>query len=254
MRRDKAFIILSPAFAANEEDTIWLPWLQTLVTAFNRNYPELSIIVFAFHYPHTIKKYQWHNNKIIPLNGTHTKKLFRLTIWLKIFFEIRKIKKQFSIVGIFSMWCGECTLVAKHVAKIFQLKYLCWILGQDARESNTMVKRIGPEASSLVAMSDFLADEFYKNHKIKPQHVIPDGVDVTLFNSQLPAKDIDIVGAGSLSTLKQYNIFVDVVYMLKQQNPNIKTVLCGDGEEGENIKAQIKKSGLEKNIICNGNG
>ncbi|HEY2727181.1 MAG TPA: glycosyltransferase [Parafilimonas sp.] len=250
--RNKTLIIFSPAFAGSEADTVWLPWLQTLVTAFNRNYPELSIIVFAFQYPHTTKKYNWYGNKIIPLNGMYKKKLSRLSMWLRIFFEMQKIKKEFTIVGIFSMWCGECTLIAKYVSKIFNVKYLCWILGQDARKNNRFVKRIQPKASSLIAMSDFLVDEFYKNHNIKPQYVIPDGIDIGLFDSTLPKKDIDIVGAGSLSTLKQYNIFVEIISLLKKHNANIKAVLCGDGEEENNIKNQVQNLGLENNIALVG--
>lgn len=246
--KNKTLIIFSPAFPGNETDTIWLPWLQTLVTAFNKNYPGLSIIVFSFQYPHTTKNYFWHGNKIVPLNGMHKKKLLRSTIWLRVFFEMRKIKREYNIIGIFSMWCSECTLVAKYISKIFSIKYLCWILGQDAKKDNKFVKLIQPKASSLIAMSDFLVDEFYKNHNIKPQYVIPDGIDVELFDPILPKKDIDIVGAGSLSTLKQYNIFVEVISLLKKDNQNIRAVLCGNGEEENNIKSQIQQLGLKKNI------
>src|SRR5436190_24321238 len=108
-RQNKTILIFSPAFAASEADTIWLPWLQIIVKALNKNFPELTVIVFAFQYPYSTKAYRWHNNEIIPFNGFHKKKSGRLLMWVNILSSIRKIKKTHDLVGIFSLWCGECT-------------------------------------------------------------------------------------------------------------------------------------------------
>ena len=245
---NKAILIFSPAFAANESDTIWLPWLQIFVKALNKNYPRLKVIVFAFQYPHTTKTYTWHNNTVIPFNGINKKKHQRFLMWLNIFLLIKKIKKENNIIGIFSMWCGECTFIAKYAAKFFKLKYFCWIVGQDARASNNYIKRIQPKASNLVAMSDFLADEFFRNHNIRPAHVVTNGIDVSLFDNMPLKKDIHIIGAGSLSILKRYDILVEVIAALKNNIPDIKAVLCGDGEARQQIENMIRKLFLTNNI------
>ena len=251
-RQNKTIIIFSPAFAANEADTIWLPWLQIFVRALNKNFPGLNVIVFAFQYPYTTKTYRWHNNAVIPFNGSHKKKGERLLMWLKIFSLVRKIKKTHNVPGIFSMWCTECTFVAKYAAKFLNLKYFCWIVGQDARATNTYVKRIRPYPSLLITISDFLVDEFYRNHGIKPQHTIPMGIDISLFNSLPVKKDIDVIGVGSLSILKQYDIFVQIVATLKENLPDVKAMLCGDGEDREHIKEMIKRLSLNENITLTG--
>ena len=251
-QHDKVFIIFSPAFPADEKDTIWLPSLQTFVRALNRNFPQLKVIVFAFQYPHASKTYQWHNNTIISYNGMHKTRAARLLMWANIFFKVRKIKSQHHVVGIFSQWCTECTFVAKHVAKYFKIQQFCWILGQDARKSNTYVKRIRPKASSLITLSDFLVDEFEKNHGIRPQHVIPKGIDVSLFEAMPKVKDIDIIGAGSLSVLKQYDRFVQIISMLKKSKPDIKAMLCGGGEDHQHIEELAQQLSLNKNLKLTG--
>ena len=51
MNPKNTLIILSPGFAANEEDTTCLPPQQVFVKALNRNFPSLQIIILAFQYP-----------------------------------------------------------------------------------------------------------------------------------------------------------------------------------------------------------
>ncbi|HEX5151443.1 MAG TPA: glycosyltransferase [Parafilimonas sp.] len=251
-KRNKTFIIFSPAFPDGENDSVWVPWLQTIVQAINNNFPELNVIVFAFQYPYTTKAYSWRNNKIIPFNGFHKGRGARFLMWMKIFIEVRKVKKQYDIVGIFSQWCTECTFVAKYVAKFFRLQYFCWVLGGDARETNTYVKRIRPKPSLLITISDFLVDEFYKNHGIRPQHIIPTGIDISLFDALEEQKDIDVVGVGALSVLKQYDLFVEIIAKLKEHLPDIKTMICGDGEDREHIDEMIKELAVSENLTVTG--
>jgi glycosyltransferase involved in cell wall biosynthesis len=251
-KRKKTFIIFSPAFPADEEDSTWLPWLQTFVKAINKNFPELNVVVFAFQYPYTSKAYSWHSNEVVPFNGFHKRRVARFLMWMNIFIEARKIKNKYDVVGIFSQWCTECALVAKYVAKFFKLRHFCWVLGGDARETNIYVKRIRPEPSSLITISDFLVDEFYRSHGIRPQHIIPTGIDISLFDPSKQKKDIDIIGVGSLNILKQYDVFVEVIAKLKESLPGIKAVICGDGEEREHIKARVKELLVSDNLSMTG--
>jgi hypothetical protein len=49
-------------------------------------------------------------------------------------------------------------------------------MGQDADKTNQYVKRIRPGDQELIAISDFIKEEFQKNHNITPKHIIPIGV------------------------------------------------------------------------------
>ncbi len=152
-------------------------------------------------------------------------------LWLNISLKLRNLKKQKNIAGIFSCWCGECALVGKYFTKANVLPHFIWICGQDARAANKMVKWMKPKADALIAISKPVQDEFYKNHKIKPKHVIENGIDVSMFTGTTTERTIDILGVGSLIHLKQFEILIKLVSNLKKIKTDIKAVLCGDGPE-----------------------
>jgi len=125
-------------------------------------------------------------------------------------------------------------------------------LGQDAKKENKYPKRSQLPAGDLIALSNFLRSEFEKNHGLKPSHVIPAGINTRLFNSCIKAKDIDIIGTGSLIPLKQYDLFLEVIAEIKKQIPGIKSVLVGKGPEKENLQLLITNLGLQSNVILAG--
>jgi len=249
--KNKTLFIFSPAFP-DEKESGWLPPVQVFIRALNRNFPEIKLIIFSFQYPCYTKQYAWEGNTVIPFNGMHKNKFERLVMWLRIISTCYFKQKNQNIIGILSLWCGECAFVAKYCAKLFSLKHFCWILGQDARSFNTYVKRIKPKAEVLVALSDFLRDEFYRSHNIQPGHVITNGIDTGMFGAMPSVKDIDIIGVGSLSPLKQYNIFIEIVDEAKKYLPSIKAMLCGDGEDVKNIQFMIREKDLSKHVELTG--
>lgn len=252
MKDRRTLCIFSPAFPKDEADSTWLPWLQSLVKNINSNFTYIDIVIFSFQYPSCTIEYKWYNNLVIPFNGRSKTKVERLLMWLKILRRFRPLKKNRQIEGIFSLWCGETTLLAKCCSKLFDVKFFCWILGGDARPGNKYIKWIRPKASELIAMSDFLQDEFYRNYGVRPFCVIPNGIDTSLFPSQRHARSIDIVGAGSLSALKRYDLLIEIVKELKHVFPDIKAVLCGGGEKQNELKELVRKYNLEKNLLLTG--
>jgi glycosyltransferase involved in cell wall biosynthesis len=127
------------------------------------------------------------------------------------------------------------------------------MLGQDAKVGNNYVKQIKPNGAMLIALSDFLVREFSINYGIKPAHVIPPGVDTSLFRPlDAGVRDIDVIGAGSLISLKQYDLFINVIKSLTLTFPDIKAVICGKGPEMEALNKQIIRLKLTNNIEMKG--
>jgi len=249
----ETFIVLIPGFPEDEKDTTCLPAQQLLIREINRLYPSLQITVLAFQYPFHNKEYYWFGNRVISFDGRNKNGVSRLITWLKVFLKLRSLQKQKNVVGVFSCWCTECAFVGKYFTETNHLPHYIWICGQDARTNNKLVKLIRPNANSLIAISDFLVREFFKNHKIKPAHTIPIGIDPSLFtNKKNVARDICCLGVGSLIPLKQYEIFIDIVEQLKQQYPDINTMICGEGPEFEKLKGLIHTKNLQKNILLAG--
>jgi glycosyltransferase involved in cell wall biosynthesis len=250
----KTLIILSPAFPGNESDeqSPWIPAKQSLIRALNRNFPELEIIILVFQFPLNKTEYFWHGNRVIPFGGANVRRGHNLKLWYRVFRKLMALRKSKELFGIISFWCAECCLVGSYFSRFYGTRHLCWISGLDAKKENKFVKRIRPKANELATMSDFLMDEFDKNHGIRPRFLIPDGIDVSLFSDEKPERTIDIMGAGNLVLLKRYDIFVDAVAAIKEQHSPLNAFLCGGGSEEENIKEQIKHLGLTDNATLTG--
>ncbi len=254
MSKDKTLIILTPAFPADESETHWIPFLQLMVKALKKTSPGLKIVVISFAYPTEEKAYSWNGVEVVSFNGSKKNKLERLIMWRKIWKKLREIRRTRNVIGLFSIWCDECAFVGKYFAKWHSMKHVVWICGQDALNTNRWVKRIRPKPSELAAMSPFLVNEFYKNHGVKPMHIIPNAIDPGLFEQ--PAsneKDIDIMAAGSLVSLKQYDHLVEVIATIKKSVPGVKAVHCGIGDEKDRIEAMMEKLDTTNNLQLLGN-
>jgi glycosyltransferase involved in cell wall biosynthesis len=244
-------LILSPAFAEHEGDS-WLPAQERFILTVNKLYPHLSIIIISFHFPAVKTNYNWYGNEVIALGGGMKGKWNSLLLWRKAWLTLKNLQQQHNLLGIFSFFCSECAFVGHHFAKRNALQHYIWILGQDAKASNKQVKRIKPSVNELVAISDFLIREFERNHKIKPAHMIPLGLDQQSAIVNSSKRSIDLLGVGSLIPLKQYGVFIEVVKAIQAQLPEVKAKICGDGEEQENLLKQIKGLGLQGNIAMPG--
>lgn len=245
-------LVLSPGFPANEADSTCLPAQQSLILSLNTHFPEVKVIILAFEYPHTSQPYTWFGNEVIPFNGRNQGGAARWLRWIRIWIELTRLKRKHRIKGLLSFWLGQCSLIGNYFGRRYRLKQYTWILGQDARVGNRYLKWIHPHADSLIAMSDFLSNQLYKQYAVKPAYTIPNGIDPGLFPTLPVNRDIDIIGVGSLIPLKQYAIFIEVVSALKQTIPRLKVYLCGEGTERNRLHSLIQKQGLEDTISLTG--
>lgn len=252
MHKGKTLVVLIPAFPANELEKNWLPTQQMILRWIKKTFPEINIIVLSFVYPDRLSEYQWEGVKVFSFNGMKFRKLRRVLLWRKIWKQLKQINREHEITGILSFWCGECALIGSYFGKRYAIDHRIMICGQDARKKNKLVRFIRPSSNELIAISDFLSDEFYRNHHIKPAHMIPNAIDISMFPPSAETRDIDVIGVGSLSILKQYDFFVDIVAQLRKRKPTIKAALCGDGEDTERIKRIIKDLSLEDTISMPG--
>ncbi len=248
----QTLVILSPGFPENETDSTCLPFLQNFITELNTQFRSLNIVVLAFDYPFISTTYLWKNNTVHSFNGYKKNRIRKLFKWLSIWQKLNALKKKENVIGMLSLWCGECAYIGNKYAKRNSIKHFSWILGQDAKKENRYANRIKPSAETLIAISDFIQTEFEKNHGIAPLHTIPLGITTGNFTTEKHKRDIDILGVGSLISLKQYELFIEIIHHLKTYFPNIKAALCGKGPEEENLLQQIEKYSLQQNIILRG--
>ncbi|MEQ9412742.1 MAG: glycosyltransferase, partial [Cyclobacteriaceae bacterium] len=248
----EALIILTPGFPSNENDTTTMYSQQLFVKILAEEFPEIAPIVISLHYPYTKKKYKWLGTEVIPLNGMRLPRWLRFLPWILAWQKLEKINRNYQIIGVLSFWCHEPALIGNWFSKRNKIRHLIWILGQDARKSNWLVKFIKPSSENLVSISDWITSEFEKNHHIRPSFYIPNGIDPADFSPTLGLKTIDIIGVGSLVALKQYTVFIDVVASLALSLPNLRVELCGTGRELALLKNKVDKMGLANMVTFRG--
>lgn len=248
----KAIIILTPGFPSTETELNCLPALQQFVQLLQQTYPDVQVIVLTFQYPFVKKEYRWHNCVVQAFNGQGRPGFFRLLLWRKVWRSLLRLRKQYQLVGLLSFWLTETAWVGKRFANKFQLPHYCWLQGQDVKKENRYVKRVKPNGDELIAISDFIAGTLLKDHGIQAAHVIPIGVrpqEQVLYGG---LRDIDIIGAGSLIPLKQFDVFVHVVAQIARQYPQLKVLLCGAGPLEGHLKRLIADLELQHIITLTG--
>ncbi|HTI07196.1 MAG TPA: glycosyltransferase [Puia sp.] len=263
--RPAALVILTPAIPADESPVNWVTTQQLFIKTVKENYPQGKVIVLSFYYPYSAAVYEWHGIPVTSFNGTRYRKVRRVVFWRNVWKKLTAIRRDYEITGLFSFWCGECALIGHYYGIRYGIRHYCWLCGQDARKSNKLVKFIRPRPDELIAMSDFLVDEFERNHGIRPRYRIPNGIDPREFvpvteSPDLPTKpaampaerSIDILGVGTLSRFKQYHLLVEIITSLRSSLPAIKGLHCGEGEEKERIQTLIREAGIEDHLCLRG--
>ncbi len=245
-------VILTPGFPSNESDTTCLPLQQQFIKKIKENYPALQIIVLSFQYPYRRADYSWNGIAVKSFGGKNRGGFQRWLCWQQVKKELNHLHAKYQIKGIISFWLGECAFVGKKFADRHQLKHYCWLLGQDAKKGNRYYNRIKPGAQELVALSDFIQDSFEKNYGIRPAHIIPPGIDTSLFSHLSSDRPIDLLAVGSLIPLKQFNIFIEIVAAIKKEFPAVRALLCGDGPERKKLQQRAASLGLANNIQLTG--
>lgn len=244
--RQKAFIILIPGFAASEADTNCLPMQQSFVRALSKQYPEINTIVLSFQYPFFEKTYKWFGATVTSFNGRNKGGLPGIFLRRRVSRSLKRLRETYEVIGLLSFWLGECAYVGKKFAERNGIKHYCWLMGQDAKANNKYTARASFQQNELIALSDFLQEEFERNYSIKPFTVIPPGIES---NKQIQsARDIDLLAVGSLIPLKQFEIFVETVAAVREHHKNIKAVLVGDGPGRAQLEKLIFDYNLENNI------
>jgi glycosyltransferase involved in cell wall biosynthesis len=249
--KQKTFIVLTPGFAASEADTTCLPMQQTFVKSISKVYPEVEIIVLSFQYPFCRKTYKWFDATVTSFNGRNKGGVSGIFLRRRVNRTLTRIHKSKQVIGLLSFWLGECAYVGKKFAEKNAVTHYCWLFGQDAKTKNKYVGTLSMKGNDMVALSDFLQDEFERNYGIKPFAVIPPGVGEISLNNY--TRDIDLLAVGSLIPLKQFHIFIESVAAIKKHYPATKAMLVGDGPERSRLEKLISDLDIENNITLTGN-
>jgi len=213
MPRPDGVIILVPGFPGNESETDCLPPVQNFVKVLAQRNPGISIEVVSFQYPFTARTYLWHGATVQAIGGGSKPFPWRLRSWMRASWHVYQAMRQRKVVVLHSMWLAECTYVASWISRWSGAKHVASIRGQDALEQNPYLRHLPFARMTITAGSENAARAFEKSTGRKVDRIVPSGLDTESMHLQSDSgrRTIDILGVGSLSPIKDYSSFLDIV-------------------------------------------
>jgi len=244
MIRQRSVVLVVPGFPADESDSTCIPALQSFVRHFGRMVPEVTPVVIAFQYPAPARRYRWHGIEVRAAGGENRRGALRRLTWWRAAAALRSLHRRDEIVAVHSFWLGECTVVAQRLARWLALPHVASIMGQDAMAKGAYLGRIDLDCLTLTCGSHLAARHFAAATGRRVDHVIPFGLDLESFPARAGERDIDVIGVGSLSELKNYALFLHLVSELAAELPALKAVLIGDGPQRRALQQEVERRGL----------
>ncbi len=242
-------ILITPGFTADEYDRNCLPTLQLYVEALLAQ--NIAVHVVALDYPFSNKVYPWKGAQVYPCGGRNSRWLKPRTIWraLKICKRLVKETPPGTAVALHSFWLGWASGIGERIAKQLQVRHITTLMGQDVLPQNRhRFKFITRERQErLVVLSNFQNEVLENQSGYKAAQVIPWGVS----GVEIPAvfaqnRPIDILGAGSLIPLKNWDLWLETIAIVAKKYPELKALLLGSGPEKQRLESRAQQLGLSK--------
>ncbi|NHN27439.1 glycosyltransferase [Flavobacterium jejuense] len=245
----KHIVILTPGFAASEEDSTTIPAMQVYLKTLIKATPKLNITIISFQFPFTTQTYNWNGITVIPLNGKNSK-IKKLFIWHKANRVLKKLNLENPISVLHSFWIGECSFLGDKFAENNKLKHIVTAMGQDVCKKNRYVFHLRKSKSKIITLSQNHHDILLVNHHLESE-IIPWFIDKNDFPN-LKENKIDILGVGSLSKIKNYPLFIQIIREVVKEKPELKVEIIGEGKAYFKIKRMIKTHNLQNTITLTG--
>lgn len=102
----------------------------------------------------------------------------------------------------------------------------------------------------IISISLHTTQKLRKDLKVRtPIYTIPLGVDQTIINAVVPAKErCDVLYAGRLLSHKNVDTLLRSIALLKKKNPQILCRIIGEGPERKNLEKLASTFAIEKNV------
>jgi len=252
--KGKHILIVTPGFAAGENDTTCIPPLYLYVKELKKQNPDIRISIVPIHYPFSEESYLFYGAIVYPQNGRNKKWPFAGNFRKRKFLnQVGELNKLIQFDIIHSFWLGESSCFASSFASINKIPHILTLMGQDAITKSsdariTLHDQGKPE--KIITLSAFHKMKFQNFHKNVKSEIIPWGIDE--INPSNSERNIDVIGAGNLIGLKNFKRFIEIIRLIREKNPEIKAQIIGKGQQDAELKKEIIKKGLERNIEITG--
>ncbi len=253
MNKKETILFITPRFPQDSSDTVTLPALQVFIENVREKYEKVDFIVMTIQFPPWMEKYYWHDVRVFSTGGKNRGGIFRLFNFLRAIYFLFEIKFRSNVICIHAFQLEEPVLIGQLFSRFLRVPLIATILDRDVLPENKLLKKMNFSKMMVVSPSEKAADTFHNSTKKYVEAVIPFGVDsFPEFRPDI-VRTFDIIAAGRLIHDKNYNIFIDIIDKLKNEFPDIKCAIIGDGHLFQEIEKEINERDLSDNIRLMGN-
>ena len=242
-------VFLTPGFAASEKDSTTIPALQVYLKTLRNTLPEVKMTLISFQFPFTKTTYDWNGITVLPLNGKN-KRIKKLWTWKKASRRLKELHRKHPVTCVHSFWIGEASMIGTKFSNKYNIKHIVTVMGQDASDGNSYAERLQHTNTILVTLSKNQQELLTKNYRLE-SIIIPWNLDTSSF-PKLQDTTIDILGVGSLHTVKNYINFIDIISILAKEFPKLKACIIGEGTEKKVLQTQIELLQISNNVVLFG--
>ena len=249
----KKLLLILPIFPKSTSDDTIVPFITQFIDYFSAKNPTIEIHVLSLNYPFSKSTYNYKNLQVHALGNGFKKDVFFIFKIIKNLIKAIKLHKKYQFDGVLSFWYGQTAIIGKVLHFLFKVPHYVWMHGQDVKPTNGYLKWFPPNPEQLIMVGENHKKILYDSHKISAKHIANVAVNPETFPKlNTKKRNIDIIGVGNLGKLKNYDLFIDIILNLKEEHPDIKAIICGDGTERKKLENKIKSLDLSKNITLLG--
>jgi glycosyltransferase involved in cell wall biosynthesis len=251
MRSPINIVLLTPGFAADEADTITIPSLQLYTKSLSSHYPGLNINVITFHYPFNPGKYILNGVQVYSFAGKG-RTWYKPFLWINILILLYRIRKNTGIDIVHSFWLSETTFIGLLFCHLTRTCFLATAMGQDVTKKNNYLRILRLFSFNITMISEFQSRFLRTSGKSKIFKVIPFGIKQSYYQGLTSERTTEILGVGSLNSVKNYDQFIEIIEVLVSHFPLIRCKIIGDGPEKTHLEEAVNAKGLGKYIFFTG--
>lgn len=245
-QKKSSLVVLTPGFPADEHDENCIPFLHSYLRYLSAKYPDLDIQVIAFQYPFRETSYRWHSLNVYSAGGANRKGVYRLNTWWKVWRRMRQIYNSSNVLAVHSFWLTECTFLAVWFCRLYQIRHVATVVGQDCLPSNRYLSVIPFSKCHVTSLSFFAADKLRETGFGSAADVISVGFNPADFpETPSDAPEYHIIGVGNLHRIKNYGLFVELIGSLRSEFGNLRCCLIGEGQLFDEIRSLVIQYKLE---------
>lgn len=239
-KKNKHIVIITPGFPLNETESNFVTSIQLFTQEFHNNTP-YKVSIISYRYPFDKGIYFWNDIPVYTFKKPRSI-LLRPVKWWAIFRTLLLIHRNHPIEVIQSFWLSQSAALGYWFAKYYKIKHFTTLLGQDVLQTNKFAYLLPLSKMNLISVSNNQQKLMFQNFKITPR-LIPLGITENPFINQFD-KTIDIIGLGSFIPLKNFELFIEVIFEINKIRP-LKVVLLGDGVLRKRLEQKTEKLHLE---------